>query len=569
MKPWIIVVIVLILILLLAAVAGVLLVWMVSQPISVSGTTVLEIPVGKPMTEGQSENPFELLFDSERLTVFDYWRLLDYAASDSRVKALSLEITPSQVSWAQVEELRESLIRFKESGKPVHAFLSVDLVGESEFYLASVADSITVNPDAAFLINGLVAEVTFFKRALDKLEIKPQFLQYKEFKSPEVWERESLSPPVREMYRSILEDLEGRFIQQIAGDRSLEPDQLRERMLSGMLTASQALEAGLVDTLGYRSSVRERLKEAAGSDMKLLAASKYFKANESKFDRSSRHRVAVVTGEGLITSGESDPFSQVLGGSSMAERLREIREDEDFDAVLLRVDSPGGSAVGSDMIWEEIRLLREAGRPVVVSMSGVAGSGGYYISMGANRIICHPSTITGSIGVIFGKFDLEGLFNWLGMSIDRVKLTSNADIFSSFTSLNEEQEAAVSHWMKDIYDTFVSKAAEGRGLAFEELESRARGRIYTGSQAKEIGLVDDLGGYSTALKHLRELMEVPESDEVQLVRYPRPKTFWEVLSEASLSSSTVQSPVPPWLKQEWANLTQAMPRLITPEARIY
>ncbi len=569
MKPWVIVIVVLILVLVLAAAAGAILVWSLSDSVSVSGNTVLNLTLGSPIPEAESENPFDLLFETDRVTLYDYWQLLDYAATDSRVKAISLEIEPMQLNLAQIEELREGLARFREAGKPVHAFLALDMVGESELYLATAADSITVNPDTGFLVNGLMAELTFFKRAMDKLEIKPQFIQFKEFKSAETYDRESMSPAIREMFRSILTDLEGRVVERIASDRSIEGEKVRARMADGMFNADDALETGLIDAVGYREDVRARLEEAAGSGFQLLAAAKYHRANQGSLGASSEHRVALITGEGLITSGRSDAFSEVLGGSSLAEDLREVRKNDNFDAVLLRVDSPGGSAVGSDMVWNEVRLLREAGKPVVVSMSGVAGSGGYYIAMGANRIVSYPSTITGSIGVIFGKFDLEGFMNWLGVTVDRVKLEPNADVLSPFTTLDEYQVAQVTHWMQTIYDRFVSKAAEGRGLSFEVLEARARGRIYTGRQAKEIELVDDLGGYNAAVRNLREVLELPEDAAIQLTRYPRPKTFWEVLSETSVQSSQVRSPLEQWVRQEWSHWSQAMPRLLMPEARIY
>ena len=215
----------------------------------------------------------------------------------------------------------------------------------------------------------------------------------------------------------------------------------------------------------------------------------------------------------------------------MAQILRDVRESGKYEAVLFRVDSPGGSAVGSDMVWREVELLEEAGTPVIVSMSGVAGSGGYYISMGASKIISQPTTITGSIGVIFGKFDLGGLYDWLGISIDRVKTSPNADLFSFSTSLTSEQREQVIAWMQEIYDAFVSKAAKGRGMEFAKLEEMARGRIYTGEQARKIGLVDDIGGFPRALEHVRQSLELEDDARINLVRLPKPKSFWETLSE--------------------------------------
>ncbi len=247
-----------------------------------------------------------------------------------------------------------------------------------------------------------------------------------------------------------------------------------------------------------------------------------------------RGKIAYVGAQGMIITGKSGGYSGLLGSATMIDTLRSIREDSTVDGVILRVDSPGGSAVASDMIWEEVSQLEEAGKPVVVSMSGTAASGGYYISMPASRIVAQPSTITGSIGVIFGKFDLTGLYNWLGMDIDRIKLAPNADLLSLTASLSEQQEKEVRAWMGQIYQGFVTKAANGRDQDVETLEAKARGRIYTGSQAIEAGLVDSLGGISQAVAEMKEALNLAKTDSIQLELYPKPKSFFETLASGDL-----------------------------------
>jgi protease-4 len=221
------------------------------------------------------------------------------------------------------------------------------------------------------------------------------------------------------------------------------------------------------------------------------------------------------------------------------------------------------------MIWKEVALLEEADKPVVVAMSGVAGSGGYYISMAARTIISQPSTITGSIGVIFGKFDMEGLYEWLGISVDEVKTSPNADIFSINASLNDEQRQSVESWMEDIYGNFVGKAADGRQMAYEELEPQARGRIYTGVQAKELGLVDELGGLQTAIDHMKEALELEEDEEIELVLYPRPKSFWEQLTSGGLIQVRQEPSINQWLQKQFPLLSRPGPWILMPEANIY
>jgi len=275
-----------------------------------------------------------------------------------------------------------------------------------------------------------------------------------------------------------------------------------------------------------------------------------------------------VTGVGIITAGGQSSFDEGIGGASLAKTLREVRKDDSYKAVLLRVDSPGGSPVGSDMVWKEVRELEAAGKPVVVSMSGVAGSGGYYISMGAGKIVCQPSTITGSVGVIFGKFDIEGLANWLGMDVERVKISPNADMFSPYTRMTEKQKTQVHDWIEQTYRHFVTKAAEGRGSTYEEFEPKAHGRIYTGSQAVEIGLADEVGGYDAAIASVKEALSLKESDSIELDRYPKPKTFWESLLGGKLAQTRVQTSLPAWLKDQLDELQTAGPHLLMPDVEI-
>ncbi len=570
MRAWAIVLLLLLVIFAVAVGVGIYLFSMLDATPQVSQNSVLRMELGGTLSEFPSENPFELLLDPNAPSLYDYWRVLDYAASDRRISGIYLEIQPLSYSWAQLDELRAILTKFKEeSGKPIHAFLALDMVNESELSLASVADSLTLNPDTMLLINGLMAEVTFYQRTLQKLSIAPQFFQFKEFKSPEVYDRTAMSQPIREMYESLLGDLQKNLIESIAKDRGVSSEKVMELIDNGMTTPQQAVAAGIIDEVGYRTQVFARLgvREAKTNS---ISASDYFRSIKSRIDSRARRQVALVDAVGIITSGNSDAFSGILGGSSLAGHLRAVRTSGRFAGVLLRVDSPGGSAVGSDMVWNEVRLLEEAGIPVVVSMSGVAGSGGYYIAMGASKIISQPNTITGSIGVIFGKFDIEGFYNWLGMDVDHVKLGPYADIVSPFTTLDEAQQTQVMTWMQEVYKNFVGKAAEGRGTGFEELEAKAKGRVYTGAQALELGLVDDLGGFDKALEHVRAAIGASPGEAIQLVRYPRPKTLWETLTaDGFVRMASERQNLLKWLETELQTLATPAPRLLMPEARIY
>ena len=568
-RPWIAVVLILVAIVGLALAVTFWTYWTLSRPPSVEQHTIVEVSLGGVIYEVPPDNPLFELFEPNKLTLYDLWELLELASDDDRISSIYLEVQPLALNWAQIEELRDGMHKFRASGKKIHAFLSLDMAGESEFYLASAADTISINPDAGLLLNGLAAEVQFYKRSLQKLGIKPEFIQFKEFKSPEIYDRESLSAPIRSMLESILAEMQARFVQSVTVDRKIEESALKTIIDAGFITARLAVENGLVDRAGYRHEVLDQLAREAGQEKyKGMGGSDYLSAARSR-QPSGGTQVALIGGTGVITSGKSDSFSQTLGGSSMAEVLRDVRKSGKYEAVLFRVDSPGGSAVGSDMVWREVELLEEAGIPVIVSMSGVAGSGGYYIAMGASKIISQPSTITGSIGVIFGKFDLGGLYDWLGISIDRVKTSPNADLFSLSSSLTSEQRERVIAWMQEIYDVFVAKAAKGRDMEFETLEKMARGRIYTGEQARELGLVDDIGGFPKALDYVRESLELEDNALIKLTRLPKPKSFWETLSELGAVRMRQTNLIEEWLRRELPGLETAGPRLFMPEIRIH
>ena len=545
-KLWLVLIIVVVAICLAILVGGAL-VYLLNAPPSISTGTILQVQVGVSVRELPATDPWSQLFANQVLDIWDLRRGLDSAASDDRISALYLEISPTTAAWAQIEEMREMLHDFRASGKKVISFLAVDIVTEKELYLASATDQVFMNPTSGFLVNGLAAEVTFMKRTLEMLHVKPNFIQFKEYKSPETYSRERMTEPIRSMLTSIIRSIQDRFVQGLSADRKIEPSKLEELMTRGLFPAQIGQEAGLVDKLGYIDDVRQALRTASGTDTYQGLSLNDYTASlpDSVGPSGARTHIAYVGAVGTIVTGRSESFAGLLGASSLASTLRDLQDDPSVDGVILRVDSPGGSAVASDMIWEEVRQLEQAGKPVVVSMSGVAGSGGYYISMPARRIVAQPSSITGSIGVIFGKFDLSGLYNLLGMDIDRIQLDPNGDIFSLTSTLTPDQEKLVTDWMGQTYHTFVSKAAESRNQDFDTLEAKARGRIYTGAQALDEGLVDSLGGVSTAVAEMKDVLGLAPSAQIRLEIYPKPKSVWQTLTSGELfhlrASSLVES----------------------------
>ena len=537
--------------------------------------SVLELSMSAEMPALPPVSPIARFFAGEGPCLIDLERALRNAATDSRISAVSMEVYPLIISWAQVEELREFLQDFRKSGKKVVARLALDVPREKELYLASLADEIYLNPDSGLIINGLMAEINFYKKLMDKLKIEPQFLQFKEFKSAEPYTREKMTPEIRTMLESILGDIQGRFVHAVAQERKIDETRLRQLIQMGMVPASLALKERLVTTLGYEDDVRSRLevsKPGGGKEYRSVDVTSYLQALDSRFRKTAKTRVALLGGVGTITSGGGDEvWETFIGGETLAARLRTIREDKSIKGVLFRVDSPGGSAVGSDKIWREVRLLEKSGKPVVVSMGGVAGSGGYYISMGASKIVAQPSTITGSIGVIFGKFNIRGLYEyWLGITTDKVKMAENADILSPTAPLSEQQRALIRGWMEEIYSNFVKKAAEGRGMSFDRLEKMAHGRIYTGNQAKQLKLVDEVGGVRTALGLLKKELKVPDKEEVEIILYPRPKSFWESVMQGDIFRSKVSQPsVLGLIQSTLHSLESPAPWLLAPSVEIH
>ncbi len=546
--------------------------WSLEQPAPIAEGTVLEVVVSGSVPEVPPTNALVQFLQPGMTSLFGLRQAFEYAAKDSRIKAVYIEIQPLAMSFAEIEELRDQIKEFRKSGKSVHTYLALDVAGEAEMYLASACDSITLNPGTGLLVNGLLAEVSFYKGTLDKLHVKPEFIEFKEYKNPGTYTRTRMTPEYRGMLEGIVRDLEDRFVQTVASERKMSPDRLRQLMAQGIIRDDVALRERLVDKLGYKHEVRDSLRFATDGKKKTykgINAEKYREAAEGKYGVTSGSKIAYVAAQGVITSGASEEFSGIVGGNSVTTLLRRLREDKSIKGVILRVNSPGGSVVGSEMIWDEVRMLEKEGKPVVVSMSGVAASGGYYISMNARRIVSQPSTITGSIGVIFGKFDLSGLFTWIGMDIEKVKIFPNADIFSLTDSLSPEQRKQLETWMAGVYDTFVSKAAKGRGLSYDVMEPKAHGRVYTGTQAKAAGLVDEIGGVASAVEDMKKALKLGKDEKIELVLYPRPKTLWESLSSGDLLP--VKSPkigqLKAWVEAEAASLSTPCPWVLAPDIR--
>lgn len=458
------------------------------------------------------------------------------AAGDDAVDALVLHVGDVDWGWARLAEFREALSGFRESGKPVYASLAGG--GEQSYLLACSADLVSMPETAVLQLDGLTMSAMFLRGTYDKLGITPNFASVGEFKSAvETYTRTGFSPPAREALESLLDDEYGLLVDSLATARSLSPDSVRRLVDEGPFSARAALRAGLLDTLLDEPSLDALAERAAGRSLGATPLSRYVRGG-GEASSLGDPEIALVVASGAIVPGRSrsNPWSgDQCGSETVVAALREARNRNSVKAVLLRVDSPGGSGQASDDIWQEVRRVRTR-KPVIVSMSNLAASGGYYIACGADWIVAEPGTITGSIGVFGGKLNLMGLYQKLGLNIETVTRGRNAEMLSPFRDFTPAERARYQGQLDEFYRGFLARVAEGRGMSVERADSLGRGRVWSGAAAKRFGLVDTLGGMSTAVAAARSRAGLAAGSPVRLELYPRPKrsflrTFLEGLFE--------------------------------------
>ena len=459
---------------------------------------------------------------------------IERAADDDAIDGLVLHVGEVDWGWARVSEFRDALREFQSRGKPVHASLSGG--GEQSFLLVSGADLVSMPETAILQLDGLTISAMFLRGTYDKLGITPNFASVGEFKSAvETYTRTGFSPPAREALEALLDDEFGLLVDSLAAGRELAPDSMRRLIDEGPFTARAAENAGLLDTLLDEPGLDALASAGEGRRLGVVPMTRYSRISEGALGEAE---IALVVASGAIVPGRShdSPWSgEMCGSETIVGALRDARNRRAVKAIVLRVDSPGGSGQASDDIWQEVRRAR-AQKPVIVSMSNLAASGGYYIACGADRIVAEPSTITGSIGVFGGKLNLLGLYQKLGLNIETASRGRNAEMLSPFRDFTPEEHARYQAQLDDFYRVFLSRVAEGRGMTAEAVDSLGRGRVWSGVSAERFGLVDTLGGMRTAVGVARERAGLGAGDPVRLELYPRPRrtflrTFLEGLVE--------------------------------------
>jgi protease IV len=474
----------------------------------------------------------------ERPTMRSLTEAIRAAKTDSRVTGLLLHPVAAPALWGKVHELRDALIDFKTSGKPLVAFL--EFAGDREYILASVADRIVLVPSGQINLLGTASYQVFLRGTFDKIGTTPDLLHVGDYKTAvNTFTETGFTPEHREMTESLNRDAYEQMLALVASARGRTPDEVRAIMDEGPLQPADALRHGLVDDVAYADELGRT--SGLGDDFTSIEMRRYLQAFRAPRTPSGAPRVAVLYAVGTIVSGTSGdgPTGVTLGSETFVDYVRRVREDDRIKAVVLRIDSPGGSTVASDVIWRELVLLRDK-KPLVVSMSDLAASGGYYIAMPAHAIVAQPGTLTGSIGIFGGKFVVAGTYNKLGMTIETVSDGRFAEMYSGARPFTPDERVKVQEQMQAFYDQFVEKVADARGRAPEEIDRVAQGRVWTGRQARDVGLVDDLGGIERAMAIARERAGIAPDQAVQVVVYPPRKTVFEVLSSSFSSSEGVR-----------------------------
>jgi len=502
--------------------------------VSVATNSVLKVDLNQTIQERSVDNPFsDFGFsgnDGNTLGLIDLKEALTAAKTDDNIKGIYLQSENPQAGWATIEEVRNALIDFKKSKKFVYAY--AETMSEKGYYVASIADKIYLNPVGGMEWNGLNAELTFFKGTLDKLGLKPEIFRVGQFKSAiEPFIREEMSEPNKLQVSSFLNSINDHMLVNIAKSRGLRVDSLS--YYADKLTIQEpedALRTKLVTNVGYQDEletiIKSKLKLGADKKIEYISLNKYQDADKKDETGSSKNRIAVIIASGDINSGTGDDNS--IGSETIVKELRKARLDDKVKAIVLRVNSGGGSALASDVMYREVELAKKV-KPVIGSMSDYAASGGYYMLMGCNKIVAQPNTITGSIGVFALLFNTNNFFkDKLGVTFDRVMTNENADFPALTHEMSPLQKQVLQKGVDRVYSDFTSKAAAGRKLPVDSLRAIASGRVWTGTQGKAIGLVDQLGGLDDAIKLAAQSAKLKDGD-YKLKYQPRKKPFFEKL----------------------------------------
>ena len=512
---------------------------------TIRDNSVLTLRVSGALPDYSPDDPFKKIFGGPDQSLTGLVMQFKKAKVDKRIKAIVLDVNMSDVGWGKAEEIRDAITDFRSSGKPVYAFMELGL--NKEYYIATACDKIVMPPPGELFVTGLAADVMFFRGSLDKLGIYPDIYQIGKYKTAaNMFKEKEMTEAHREFMDELLNDLFNRYVNTIAQARKKSPDEVRAIIDNAPYDSLKAKEVGLIDDALYRDDLEKQIKKQLGykdtDTFTPVRGVDYRDVSPESLGLNKGERIAVIYATGDIGSGSSQNSpsgDQSIGSDTVSKALNDAAADNSIKAIVLRVDSPGGSGLASDIIWHAVEVANQK-KPVVVSMSDVAASGGYYISASASKIIAQPSTITGSIGVLAGKPVMRGFYDWLGISNEYVLRGKTSGMFRETEKFSDDERAKFEEWIKKTYyDDFVPKVAKGRKKDAQYVDSVAQGRVWTGAQAKDRSLVDEFGGLDRAIEVAKQLAKIPADKGVERVILPYPTTFLQqLLSGGGENSNT-------------------------------
>ena len=507
--------------------------------------SVLVLSVTGDLPDYAPEDPTAKLFGINQTQSFTSLLMqLRKAKVDTRISAVLLDISFPGIGWGKADELRDAIKDFRASGKPLYAYMEIGT--NREYYIATAAEKIFLPPAGDLYVNGFAAQAMFYRGSLDKLGIEPQFLKIGKYKNaPDQYTEKQMTDGQREVINAVLDEYYGRLTQTIATERKKSVEDVKAMIDNAPFHATEAQQQGLIDGAFYRQQVYDELKNRLGykpdDKIRTISGTDYREIPADSLGLNTGERIAVIYASGGISGGNSNrsPFGgENVGSDTMVKAINDAAEDTSIKAIVLRVDSPGGSALASDLIWNALETAK-AKKPVVVSMGDVAASGGYYIACNANKIVAEPSTVTGSIGVFMGKPVMKGFYDWIGVSNEYILRGKNAGIFRETVKWEGAELAKMQDQTNKIYfSDFVPKVAKGRGKTDEEVNTIGQGRVWTGTQAKQNGLIDEFGGLERAIELAKELANLPADKDVRRVNFPEPRPFFETLFNGGASTQT-------------------------------
>ena len=515
----------------------------------VPSDATLVLKVGGDLAEMAPDDVFGYLRGVNAPTVGSFVESLRKAKVDSRIRAVLIKPTGFESPfWGKVQEVRDAMLDFKKSGKPLHAY--IEYGGDKEYYLATAADRVYLMPSTSLDLVGVATYSLFLRGTLDKIGAYPDLRHIGDYKTAvNTFTEKGYTAAHREMDESLNRDLFEQIVAGIAEGRKKDGAEIRRLIDQGPFLPEEALRVGLVDDVQYEDQVSDTLRGEGES--RQIEGDDYARVSAASLGLNTGPRLAVIYATGTIASGKSgyDPINgAIVGSDTLIEHIRAARRDRSVRGIVLRIDSPGGSATASDAVWRELMLAKDEreDRPIIASMSDLAASGGYYIAMPAQVIVAQPSTLTGSIGIFGGKVVTGGVYEKLGARIESTSIGKHAEINSPVRPYNPDEVKKLDEQLQAFYDQFVEKAAASRRSTPEKIDALAQGRVWTGRQAKDRGLVDALGGLDQAIELAKERAKIPADSVVEVVVYPARKSFYEILSD-QLNGTNQSIDVGRWL----------------------